>query len=190
VADPQFSSTVDAALARKNRRKVMVLFAIAFGTLAASYGLFFLSRGEGPWGTTNNGTFVDPPLTIDALILETPAGGAVSLASAWQLWIVCSDGCEAGCRQAVHQLRQLHALLNKDAQRVRRALVADGVTLASPWLADYPRLQRLMDRSGKLEDGLYIVDPLGNLVLHYPYAAAGKPLLQDLKKLLKVSKIG
>jgi len=190
MSDPEPTRTVDPELARKNRRKVMVLFLIAFGTLAASYGLFFLTQGSSLWGTTNNGEFVEPPLAVGALALEAADGTPASLEAAWQLWIVTTEGCGPSCRQAVHQLRQLHALLNKDAQRVRRALVADGALLAAPWLADYPRMQRLTDRSGKLQDGLYIVDPLGNLVLRYPYSAAGKPLLEDLKKLLKVSKIG
>ena len=35
-----------------------------------------------------------------------------------------------------------------------------------------------------------VVDPLGNLVMHYPLEAAGKPVLEDLQRLLKVSQIG
>ncbi|MCZ6712295.1 MAG: hypothetical protein O7B25_18175 [Gammaproteobacteria bacterium] len=38
--------------------------------------------------------------------------------------------------------------------------------------------------------GAYVVDPLGNLVLWYPLADAGEPVLDDLKVLLKVSQIG
>ena len=41
-----------------------------------------------------------------------------------------------------------------------------------------------------LTEGIYIVDPIGNLVLHYPLSDAGKPVLTDLKKLLKLSQIG
>jgi cytochrome oxidase Cu insertion factor (SCO1/SenC/PrrC family) len=41
-----------------------------------------------------------------------------------------------------------------------------------------------------LRNGVYIVDPLGNVVLRYSYTDAGKPVLEDIKKLLKVSHIG
>jgi cytochrome oxidase Cu insertion factor (SCO1/SenC/PrrC family) len=41
-----------------------------------------------------------------------------------------------------------------------------------------------------LKAGAYVVDPLGNLVLWYSYDDVGKPLLNDLKRLLKVSQIG
>ena len=37
---------------------------------------------------------------------------------------------------------------------------------------------------------LYLIDPLGNLVLSYPAAAPDKALLTDLKKLLRLSHIG
>ena len=47
-----------------------------------------------------------------------------------------------------------------------------------------------MERIAGLEPGLYIVDPLGNLVLRYPLGAAGNSVLDDLKRLLKVSQIG
>ena len=43
---------------------------------------------------------------------------------------------------------------------------------------------------GVLTPGVYIVDPLGNVVLRYSHEQVGKPLLDDLKHLLKVSQIG
>ena len=43
---------------------------------------------------------------------------------------------------------------------------------------------------GVLARGVYIVDPLGNVVLRYSHEQVGKPLLDDLKHLLKVSQIG
>ncbi len=40
------------------------------------------------------------------------------------------------------------------------------------------------------ERSLYIVDPLGNLVMRYDTRDTPKGLLDDLKKLLKLSHIG
>ena len=43
----------------------------------------------------------------------------------------------------------------------------------------------------RLEDGRYfVVDPLGNLILSYPADADQKRLLEDLERLLDVSRIG
>ena len=38
--------------------------------------------------------------------------------------------------------------------------------------------------------GIYIIDPLGNLVFFYPVDAPPEDVLKDLKRLLKVSQIG
>ncbi len=53
-----------------------------------------------------------------------------------------------------------------------------------------PDVIQFVGELGGLKAGAYIVDPLGNLVLWYPYDNVGKPLLEDLKRLLKVSQIG
>jgi hypothetical protein len=39
-------------------------------------------------------------------------------------------------------------------------------------------------------DSVYLVDPLGNLMMRYPEGADGKRMLKDLRRLLKVSQIG
>jgi hypothetical protein len=57
-------------------------------------------------------------------------------------------------------------------------------------VAKYPGLRLLSGSGSPLAAGIYIVDPLGNLVLHYPVDASGKSVLTDLKRLLKVSQIG
>ena len=41
-----------------------------------------------------------------------------------------------------------------------------------------------------MDEGIYIVDPNGNLVFSYPLDINPKLLLADLKRLLKVSQIG
>ncbi|MNJ75056.1 hypothetical protein D3C77_720880 [compost metagenome] len=47
-------------------------------------------------------------------------------------------------------------------------------------------------RYGRFSPGarLWIVDPLGNLVLSYPQGVAGKAVLDDLRHLLKLSRLG
>jgi hypothetical protein len=37
---------------------------------------------------------------------------------------------------------------------------------------------------------VFIADPLGNVVLYYEFGQAGRAILDDLKRLLKVSQIG
>lgn len=174
---------------QKNRRMLLAMFAIAFLTLGGSYVLFYMARSGGVWGTTNHGVFVDPPRVVAELGLTDDRGQLLTEGGTWWLWVVAPGGCRTDCETALHQLRQLHVLLNKDADRVQRALVSR-LAPAGDVLADYPRLVHLTGALDGLEEGIYIVDPIGNLVFFYPLADAGKPVLEDLKKLLKLSQIG
>ena len=55
-----------------------------------------------------------------------------------------------------------------------------------------PRRRSRCSRSSRriISDSLYIVDPLGNLMMRHDAAHTSKDLLTDLKKLLKLSHIG
>jgi hypothetical protein len=171
------------------RLQFLVIVAISVVSLTGAWLLYQQARDGALWGTTNHGTFVDPPLTVADLAIVDADGGLPFDAANWWLWVVPQGPCAEDCQQALHQLRQLHVLLNRDAARVRRGLVTsapDATILA----AQYPRLQLLSGNLEQLERGIYIVDPLGNLVFHYPMSEAGEPVLNDLKRLLKVSQIG
>src|SRR5690606_17321534 len=142
--------------------------------------LYYLAVHGGLWGTTNHGRFVEPPLTVAELDLQSAAGVPFATDGKWWLWVVTDGECGDACRHALHQLRQLHVLLNRDAPRVRRALVTDGGDADPALLERYPQLKVLSGNLDRLEVGLYIVDPIGNVVLHYPMSDAGEPVLDDL----------
>lgn len=176
---------------RRNRIILVGLFAMALVPLVVAFVLYESSRTTGPWGTTNLGELLDPIRSVGELSLTSADDGATMVNSGhWWLATVTDDGCAEQCQAAVHQLRQLHILLGRDSSRVKRSLIAVGSTPIDPSLAQYPDLARFSGQPGVLRAGVYIVDPLGNIVLRYEYQAAGKPVLEDLKKMLKVSHIG
>lgn len=160
-----------------------MIMSIAFITLGGSYALFYYATtGEG-WGTTNHGEFVTPHTTTSELGWQIPADEARH----WFLWVVEND-CDGQCQQMVEDLRALHILLSAEAGRVRRAytnLRPGEVDLGEP----YPKLHRI-GITQPVATGVYIVDPNGNLVLFYERSTNPKFILEDLKKLLKVSQIG
>lgn len=174
-----------------NRRQLGLILLIAGLSLGGAYALYLSARDGSGWGTTNRGAFVAPARTLASLQLRHGSGAPVDTTDGvWWLWVVSSSPCMAECRQALHQLRQLHVLLNKDAPRVRRALVTSELQGTIGLRDDYPALEFFTGALTGLASGIYIVDPIGNLVLWYPFADAGEPVLDDLKHLLKVSQIG
>lgn len=177
--------------ATSSGRKQLILMAlIAAASLGGSYALYYASQSGGVWGTTNKGAFVNPAVDIASLELVDDDGVALEEARTWWIWVVRAQPCDAACDEALHQLRQLHVLLHRDADRVRRALVSATPLPHGDLETRYPDLEFLTGRVDALAPGIYIVDPLGNVVLRYPLDAAGKPVLEDLKRLLKVSQIG
>ena len=108
----------------------------------------------------------------------------------WWLWMVASS-CDAACQDQVQKMQALHKLLNRDVDRLRRGYTGFAGAPDPVWMSSYPALATVTvaDRSA-VKDGFYIIDPNGNLVFYYPLDVNPKPLLEDLKKLLKVSQIG
>ncbi len=52
---------------RSGRSQLVVILLVAGLSMAGAYLVFFLASGGGVWGTTNNGEFVTPAMTMDAL---------------------------------------------------------------------------------------------------------------------------
>ena len=172
------------------RRQLLVIMGIALITLGGSYLLFYFASQSGGWGTTNHGEFVSPPITRQELGWDfaNPADG-----QHWFLWVVGGAECADACQQKVKDMRALHILLTAEAGRVRRAVSSlDGAEyeLSEP----FPKLQRVRlvvpGRAAGLREGVSTVDSNGNLVFYYAMDVDPKLILEDLKKLLKVSQIG
>lgn len=167
------------------RRQLILVIAIALISVGGAYALFYVARSSGGWGTSNHGTFVEPAVT--AAELSWPL--ALVDRRVWWLWTVASD-CEARCRKAVKDLRALQILLNRDADRVRRGFSGSPGAPPPGWLDEYPAITAFDANTKRLAPGVYIVDPIGNLVLFYPFEVDPKLILEDLKHLLRVSQIG
>jgi len=175
----------DAAVIRRNRMQMLGIMMIGFITLGASYAVFYFAKTGGGWGTTNHGEFVSPHTTTRQLGWQVDGDQ-----QRWWLWMV-TPGCELNCQDQVQKMQALHKLLNRDVDRLRRGYTGPAGADLPGWMDQYPGLAPVgIDDRAAVKDGIYIVDPNGNLVLYYPLDVNPKPVLEDLKKLLKVSQIG
>ncbi len=194
------TETPDRAQRIRNRLVLIGIFALALGPLGVSYLMFGHFSSTGPWATTNEGEWVEPRLDVVDLDLRSMRGDALTeleTDSRWHLLLIADNSCVDDCGEALHMLRQLHVLLNRDARRVRRALIyRDAATRAEleHFGIEYPEL--ILGRTGapepaaSLEPGAYILDPLGQLILYYRYDQVGRPLLEDIRHLLKTTQQG
>jgi hypothetical protein len=96
--------------------------------------------------------------------------------------------------------RQSRLALNNEMKRVQRVFLATGNCCASEYFAqEQPGLialdasaapELLAQFPGDRTRSLYIVDPLGNLMMRHDASRTSRDLLTDMKRLLKLSHIG
>jgi hypothetical protein len=185
------NSTADQLRAR-NLRTVGALAALFFLPVLASFWIYYFTDWR-PAGSTAHGVLIQPPVQL--------ANGDV-FQDKWTLLYVADGACDPACVNALYIARQTRLLLNKDMPRVNRVLLATGPVDRALLERRHPGVL-LLDASSPATDGvlraipaaqrangLFIVDPLGNLVMRYDARENPKGLLDDLKKLLKLSHIG
>jgi hypothetical protein len=185
------------------RWKMMVVFAACAAPVLASYVTYYLIRPE---ARSVFGELVDPQRPLPDLVAVTPDGVPVnmrSLRGQWLLVSVAGGACEAACQQHLYLQRQVRESLGKNKDRVDRVwLVNDATptpTALRPALKDATVLrvgptqlaQWLAPSTGhRLEEHLYLVDPLGNWMMRFPAAldvAGAARAKRDLERVLRAS---
>ena len=189
-----------APSAARNRRTFWLILAVSVAPVAASYLLYYFWP---PAHTVNYGDLIEPRPLPDAA-LQLADGAPFRLSQLKGKWILVSiDGgrCEAECEKKLVYMRQLRLTQGKDMERVERAwLVSDTVTPRNDAVAGFPGtwVARAAG-SGIIEsfpaprapaDHIYVIDPLGNLMMRFPGDPDTRRLIKDLSRLLKASRVG
>ena len=184
-------------------RSNFTLWLILAVCVAPFAGSFIAYHFWKPAGQVNYGTLLEPaPLPAAPLALaDGRAFGLADLKGRWVLVTLDAGACDEYCRKKLWVMRQVRLTQGKDMQRVERLwLVTDGAPVAPDLAKEYEGtvvarvgaggLAAAFPADGRSADHIYLVDPLGNLVLHYRDGFANAGLLKDLKKLLGLSSIG
>lgn len=151
------------------------------------------------------------PLKWDLL---SPEADKDESESKWVLLVTGEQDCNKACQQALYTVRQVNIALGKEAKRVTRVLVSDQKSNALPGdiAEQHPRLAIATTEKSALQQfatggasnreginnsemnadswNIWVVDPLGNVILRYEANRHGKDILKDMKRLLKLSNIG
>jgi cytochrome oxidase Cu insertion factor (SCO1/SenC/PrrC family) len=140
-----------------------------------------------------------------ALVLADGSQSSPQLLRGKWTWVYVGDGqCDTRCRTALADIRQARLLLAEKMDRVQRVFLASDACCDNQYLQsehpglivarfDNAELQALFTLDGVPPDAagrIYLVDPLGNLMMSYAPDAPSIGLLEDIKKLLKLSHIG
>ena len=145
------------------------------------------------------------PLKWDMLTEEHPQEVSESQ---WVLLVTGNEVCNEHCQQALYTVRQVNTALGKESKRVSRVLVSSAELggARTELIKQYPMLSLASmnvdalnffasDHFESAETvtnawNIWVVDPLGNVILRYEADRHGKDILKDMKRLLKLSNIG
>ena len=175
-----------------------------FLPISLAYVLNVVYPGFSPLGHSNLGELVQPARPISADGLEPLDGRADPLLDGhWTLVVVARRGCEAACAEALRRMRQNRLALGKDMDRVQRVLV---VPAGAPrpdveaWLRAEPGVRvvtasaqwdgRLRGEDAVVPGLVYLIDPQNFVILRYDLDHPDSAMVKDLKRVLRVSKIG
>ncbi len=200
-------------------RWILVAFFLVFAlpVLAAYLALY-----SGWWqkqGSTEHGQLLVPPVQLNTLKLRDASAQPLTahfLQKRWWLIYHMPNECLATCENSLFLMNQLKTSLGPDNDRLNLAILftQSNSTIAEKLQRLYPKFTQMHGDASTLaqaltpffklpkalpqaEDHLYIMDPLGEIMLRYPTYSnpkesilQGRGLLKDLQKLLKDSHIG
>lgn len=205
--------------ARTRQRRVLIGLALLFfAPLGLAFYLYYGHGAWHPGGRVNAGELVNPARPLPALALplwssdDAVAAGYTDpdfLKGRWTFLYVGSGRCAAACQSRLYDTRQVRIALDRDMKRVQRVFIADAGCCDPQYLREQhpdivavrataeaaPLLALLAGREGPgrqpfAESRVYLIDPLGNLMMSYAPDAKAKGMLEDMKRLLRLSSIG
>jgi hypothetical protein len=194
------ASHTDAALrTRRGRRTLVILALICALPVLASYLTYYFWQ---PDGRVNYGELIPP-----AAMPDTPLSGIAGqpefprreLDGRWTLVFAGPGECDPVCQQALYLMRQSRLAQGQEMERVARLWLVGAGTDPAPELlvqhdglrvarANAAWLQQLPDAAAGRH--VYLVDPLGNVMMRFPESADPRRVIKDLQRLLKYSPLG
>ncbi len=175
--------------------------------VVAAYALYFL--GVKPPAVSNKGELLTPIVDIETFALTDDNNQPISrddiTIHKWHMIYFAGSTCDEACNQMLYKMRQINIAVGKNAPRLRRLLVhleQPGEEFQALIEKEYPDARHANANSQTIEAALqdigpqfrsnevYIMDPLGNVMLRFTQDQSYKDLMHDLNKLFKVSQIG
>ncbi len=184
-------------------KKILLMLAVVFVlpfTLAFTLHLLDVRPGGKSFGQ-----LVTPPIALNIPTFFTADGkdfSAEQWSKIWNVVMINQHNCDDVCEEKIDKLDRVQRSLHKDKDRVQLILILED----SP---DNTRAQQLQNQFAGLvvlsvqedaqrafaqqftkvasEGSIYLVDPLNNLMMHYPSVVEPKALRSDVRKLLKNS---
>lgn len=183
---------------KKGRLQFLLIAALFFGPLLIAAWLYYGGQALQPEERANHGALLEPIVSL----LDAVPDSAIHDSRAWRLLYAEDGECGEACRKALYILRQSRLMLGKEMDRVERVFLHGaeppdtllGAEEHQGLVALYdPALRAVLDdkRPAALPaGGFFLIDPHGNLVMYFSPDIEPRDMVDDIKRLLKLSRIG
>ncbi len=185
---------------RTRKRKLLLLMTLMIAPIALSYLLFFWGA---PSGRVNYGELIEVKVLPDIALRKTDGVtfNISQLRGKWIMLVVDSGMCDESCRKKLYFMRQVRLMQKTKMERIERVwLIDDDKIPKSGILKDFKGTVLINAKGSEMlkaipakisqHDHIYMIDPLGNLMMRFPKDVDPSRMAKDLKRLLKISQIG
>jgi len=189
---------------RRGRWKLLVVLLVCAAPIVASYFTYYVVK---PAERTNYGTILDPrQYPIPAMMTTTLDGKPRTLNDLKGKWIMLRVGggeCSEECMRQLYAMRQWRIMQGKNMDRMERVwLITDNAPIDTVVMREYDGTEMLrapaatvakwlpVEPGATAGDHIYMIDPLGNLMMRFPNQPEPGKVYKDIVKLLKASAIG
>jgi hypothetical protein len=193
-------AATDAERRHRARRTLALLALVCAAPVVASYVAYYWLH---PTARSNYGELLQPARTPE-ITGQRPDGTPFRLSELRGRWVLVSADaarCDTQCERKLYATRQARAIQGREQDRVVRVwlLPAGAPPTSAELTAQHPGIIVVRGDSRQWDalpgfDGatgsIYLLDPLGNLVLRYPAEPDIRGLARDLERLLRASRIG
>ncbi len=169
--------------------------------------LYFFHDSLPSPGTKNHGELIDPVRPLERFAAKTLEGKPLSidyLRGKWTLIQIGENKCDLYCEASLFKTRQTRLAMGEDLTRVQRLyllpiaytgdysqlLLREHPQMTVAWLQKEGQEDLLNTLGTQPEGNVYIIDPLGNVMMRYSKDSTAKGMIDDLRHLLKASRIG
>lgn len=176
-----------------SKKELWVLLASFVLPIVLGTAFFYYNPTAFTGSTVNYGQFVNPIITTQKTDVVFSSETPGDLSGVWTLAYV-ADKCDGICQKTLTDIKTIRLLMNADMRRVQTLLLSSNsnsniqianILVASPSFALRQKLNQTAHQR------LFLIDPLGNIMLSYPTQTLDiKRVIKDLKRLFKYSRIG
>jgi cytochrome oxidase Cu insertion factor (SCO1/SenC/PrrC family) len=196
----------DQSVAKLSRiTPIFLLLVFLLPLVLATLAYFFHDRLPA-LGTKNHGELIHPARPLEQFVARTANGQTISLdylKGKWTFLYVGNNECDLYCEAALYKTRQARLAQGENLSRVQRLylITSHEPDNLSSIMERHPRMteatlktdtrQRVLETLGENALGkVFLVDPLGNVMMRYDNEATAHGMIKDLQHLIRASRIG